>query len=531
MGLVYTRRRLQSVFGYVMTYRFAIHLHLYYRELWPEIAACIRNFKPYDYDLFITTPHADDVLRETVLSEFPSAEYHILENRGYDIGPFCEILNRLNIEEYDFIVKLHTKRDFTGFVNLHHFKSSEWRHRLLHFCSSSVNLERTLNAFATNPKIGMISHGSLITGPGDFLEEDGVRAEACNILSSFGLVPRRKEFVAGSCFIARAELLRPLKGKFSLSSFNLSTDHRASKAHILERLFGYMISSQGFVIRGIPSNFHLRNLIISPLLPIHRLYRKIRANDIKPSFVDGKLKIISVVRDKNIYNRLIFNNANLRNAEKFPFDNTCDNLPIPELYNRFLDSYDYTNETWFAFIHEDFEIREPLEPILSSLSPNCIYGPIGCKRRGAFGIGYQVYLGFINESDRAGSGIIRSHGSRNTPNLTPVETFDCCALIVHSSLIKKHNLRFDPNLEFDLYAEDFSASAKVNFGIESRILRFSATHYSNSVPTERLYRHLPYLAKKYPKNCFCGTCTYFGTQPLLMRMQKQLLNLFERTLK
>lgn len=36
--------------------RFAIHAHVYYRELWPELATCIRNFADYEHNLFITTP-------------------------------------------------------------------------------------------------------------------------------------------------------------------------------------------------------------------------------------------------------------------------------------------------------------------------------------------------------------------------------------------------------------------------------------------------------------------------------------------
>ena len=40
-----------------------------------------------------------------------------------------------------------------------------------------------------------------------------------------------------------------------------------------------------------------------------------------------------------------------------------------------------------------------------------------------------------------------------------VQTFDCQCLIIHSSLINRYKLRFDENLTFDLYVEDFCANA------------------------------------------------------------------------
>ncbi len=165
--------------------------------------------------------------------------------------------------------------------------------------------------------------------------------------------------------------------------------------------------------------------------------------------------------------------------------------------------------------------------MLEQVPTDALYGPIGCARKGIFPLRHQVFLGQLTERNRDGTGEPWQVGRKVKP-MTQVETFDCCCLIVHSSLVQKHNLRFDEELAFDLYVEDFCAIAKVKHNIPSHILPFKAIHHSGSHPTERLYRHLPYLAKKYPHNCFCASCTYFGTPPWSMQLQNTLIKLARR---
>ena len=49
--------------------------------------------------------------------DFPLAKISIVENRGFDVGPFIKTISELNLDNYDFIVKLHTKRNRFGIVN------------------------------------------------------------------------------------------------------------------------------------------------------------------------------------------------------------------------------------------------------------------------------------------------------------------------------------------------------------------------------------------------------------------------------
>ena len=232
--------------------------------------------------------------------------------------------------------------------------------------------------------------------------------------------------------------------------------------------------------------------------------------------------IITVVRDFQMYERFIRANSNCQGCRFEPIDNSVENVPIPRRYNRFLDEYDYTKPAWFVFCHEDFEFFENVMDICSGLKKDSLYGAAGCRRVGFGGFGKQVVFGNINQCHRIDDGLSWQPG-RHIHSMCEVETFDCCCLMVHSSLINDRLLRFDEKLEFDMYVEDFCAFADVAWGIKSYVLPIRAAHHSSSLVTTRLFRHLPYLRNKYPNHLFVGTCSYFGTPTWQKKLQDGIL--------
>ena len=97
-------------------------------------------------------------------------------------------------------------------------------------------------------------------------------------------------------------------------------------------------------------------------------------------------------------------------------------------------------------------------------------------------------------------------------NLKQADTFDCQCLIVHSSLVKKYGLRFDENLTFDLYVEEFCINAYEKYKITSRILQIKCQHWSKGNIGERWYRQFEYLQNKYKnsRKLYNGTCFLSG---------------------
>lgn len=199
---------------------------------------------------------------------------------------------------------------------------------------------------------------------------------------------------------------------------------------------------------------------------------------------------ITVVRDEEMYSRLVKDNPCNRGGDFRLLDNRSENKSVTERYNAFLESWDYSKDAWFVFIHEDYEFLEPLSPILKRASKACIYGTVGMK---SVRSGSDV-LWALN-SNRDGSRL----GLYGNPIKKPVEvlTTDCNCMIVHSSLVKKHGLRFDENLLFDFYTEDFEMNAYERFGIKTYVLPAKNHHYSFGNIGKRFLTQRRYLLKKY----------------------------------
>lgn len=234
--------------------------------------------------------------------------------------------------------------------------------------------------------------------------------------------------------------------------------------------------------------------------------------------------VVSVVRDSDMYLRCLVKNEMLKSAEYHEISNRSENKGVAERYNEFLDGYDYTRPAWFVFCHEDFEPREDFPQLLSRCDPNCLWGPVGTRvtvRRKWFlgGNWCGEIFGNFEESDKTGEMWIRS--GRNIPDGSEVDAFDCMCLIVHSSLVRRHHLRFDPILTFDLYVEDFCMNAKGSHGIQSRLLPFYCRHWSHGTVTARYHRLRSYLFAKYPHDEIFSSPGYGigGGRTTLRRLQ------------
>lgn len=207
------------------------------------------------------------------------------------------------------------------------------------------------------------------------------------------------------------------------------------------------------------------------------------------------LIVVSVVRDYPLYSDLVANNTFFASAKFADFDNRVDNQYISVRYNSFLDDYDYSQEAWFVFCHEDWELLSPIADKLECADKDSLYGPIGTVFVPSRNTYLLRSLGYVKNSDKNGKNI-RFYG-RSCPLFTQVDTFDCQCLAVHSSLVRKYHLRFDERLQFDLYVEDFCINAFETYGIKSKILGIKCQHYSYGSMRQRFYDNFDYLAEKY----------------------------------
>lgn len=235
--------------------KLAVHLHLYYKEQLPKIIKYLKNLDGVDYDLFITMVEDDEQVKLKILAEFPNSKIWVVENRGYDIGPFIEFLHRIDLRDYEYVLKVHTKgtksNNYTH-LNGNRLDNALWGRILWDsMLETPDRIKKNLDELDNDDKIGMLGSNYCLTdSPVDYEKLlDGINEN----LTKMGFEKVEKlSFVAGAMFVCRACLLEVLKC-FKLSDFDTTNGKikEGTLAHIVERLFGIIIELQNYKIRGI----------------------------------------------------------------------------------------------------------------------------------------------------------------------------------------------------------------------------------------------------------------------------------------
>lgn len=235
--------------------RVLVHLHLYYKEQWPFMAEALRNISSCKADLFVTVVDGDVSTEAEIRSEWPNAQILRVENAGYDIFPFIQVLRKVRLSEYEFILKVHTKNArSSGQDSVYgiHVPGHAWRDELVGaLLSSKETFERNLERFANDENLGMLGASRFIFSTLDNSEEETYSLakwrENCGLSGG-------NKYVGGSMFLARAypfERLNGLSLKSSdFDSGKMKTKDYKNKAHIFERLFGIFVENEGLSVDG-----------------------------------------------------------------------------------------------------------------------------------------------------------------------------------------------------------------------------------------------------------------------------------------
>lgn len=216
--------------------RLAVILHAYYPGLRAELDACLANLDE-PYDLYVTDAGTD--------------------NRGFDIWPFLRTLDTLDLTRYTHVLKLHTKRNVSrpvGFNGMN-VAGPAWRNWLLSIVRTPAAWAET-KARIAQPGVGMVAAAECILDrratPGREEHEtyDAAAKEAARRFSLSEALFRRADYVGGTMFLARAEALKPLQGRFTAADFDVSNAEHVSNsfAHVAERLIGFAVTAAGFRI-------------------------------------------------------------------------------------------------------------------------------------------------------------------------------------------------------------------------------------------------------------------------------------------
>lgn len=224
--------------------KLAVHLHIYYTEQLPELLKYLHNLKNQDYDLFVTMVADNKDIVAKIKAEHPAATIWQVENRGYDIGPFIDFLHKIDLDNYEYVLKLHTKgkksKNYT-FLNHRRFDNALWGRILWDsLLKTPERLAENLQIMDNNHKFGLLGSKYCLTSAQKDYEK--LLPKINTELEKMGFLPvERLSFIAGSMFLARAKCLSPLK-HYHISDFQITNSNikEGTLAHIVERLFGVL---------------------------------------------------------------------------------------------------------------------------------------------------------------------------------------------------------------------------------------------------------------------------------------------------
>ena len=207
---------------------------------------------------------------------------------------------------------------------------------------------------------------------------------------------------------------------------------------------------------------------------------------------------------------------------KYPitrFDNSAENIGISKRYNSYIEkNITEDSDFWIVFCHQDFGFNKDPYKKIKSLNKNNIYGAIGTatsfrpiraikkflmKKPDDYSAVKRIFLGQISQCQRDSD--LKPFGKKIFFERT-VSSVDCCCLIVHSSLVNKYNLRFDENLNWHLYAEDFCINAKIAHNITSKVAQFDCFHLGEGKLNDDFHTCAKYVKNKHNLKWLKTTC-------------------------
>ena len=230
--------------------KIAVHLHLYYKEQTDEVIDYLKSLKNTDHDIYVTMVSYDANVILKLKNFNPDITIKIVEHRGYDIGPFIDFINSINLKDYEYILKVHTKnksnQSYTT-LNGNRLDNKLWCNILWDsMLKSKQRVTDNLTILENNKDIGMIvSYYCYTDADTDYKH---LLPQINKELMKLKFLPlNRIPFIAGTMFLVKSSLLYPLK-KYSIKEFPPTNGQikDGTLAHVFERLFSAIIIQQGY---------------------------------------------------------------------------------------------------------------------------------------------------------------------------------------------------------------------------------------------------------------------------------------------
>lgn len=235
--------------------RFAVVAHVYYADVWPDLASILDRIR-HPFDLIVTTVPGREDLISSILRRFPDADIRVFENRGRDVRPFLALLEEGRLDRYRYVCKIHGKKSKDG--GRAEIAGNIWRNRLLFDLIAAPGvIDRTLSIFDAHPDVGMVGSSNYRypspNYPSDIAWAEN-RQRVLQIAGEMGISEEEftLDFFGGTMFWVRPEALEPLR-RLHLTADFAEEEGKLDGAleHAVERLFSAATLASGFTLSSI----------------------------------------------------------------------------------------------------------------------------------------------------------------------------------------------------------------------------------------------------------------------------------------
>lgn len=233
--------------------RILVVFHIYYLELIDYYLQKMANIHSCEWDLIVTgNAPLDEEVKKRIRGINADARFLQVDNVGYDIWPFIAAIKSVNLENYDFVIKLHTKNedDYSIKLNGIRMDGRAWKEFMVEpLLGSGERFAKLVEVFRTRPSVGLAYARQLGFVSKGVNVEDGAMLDAeC---SRLGIERTRhgNRFCAGTMMAIRASALKFLQDeKITADTFELSASSHtgATMAHVYERLIPIAVQSAGY---------------------------------------------------------------------------------------------------------------------------------------------------------------------------------------------------------------------------------------------------------------------------------------------
>lgn len=236
-----------------MKKKILIHIHVYYPDLFQQLADIVEGIV---LPKKIVITYIDkNINQELFKKRFPCADIRLVENVGYDIKPFIDVMNSENLDEYSYVLKLHTKRDYDGDLSNYHLDNgvcvggTKWRDYLLEPFSKK-NWNKTLQTLNKH-NVGAVGNINCLMS--ETKDHPYYKEPVQNFTKQFGLKYKPYAFFAGTMFLAHAKLLKILRNLPKNIFWNKSDGNKDwhDDVFVFERVLGEIMIAQNKKLVGV----------------------------------------------------------------------------------------------------------------------------------------------------------------------------------------------------------------------------------------------------------------------------------------